>query len=59
MGSPRAREGQSVVAGQELAAWGDSGNVTQPHLHVQARESGGNATSPDGTAADRTALELP
>lgn len=38
-GSIRVREGESVAAGQELAACGNSGNSTQPHLHIQVMDS--------------------
>jgi len=38
-GSIRVRVGQGVGAGEQLAACGNSGNSTQPHLHVQAMDS--------------------
>lgn len=38
-GSTRVRAGEPVVAGQELAACGNSGNSTQPHLHLQVMDS--------------------
>ncbi|WP_431902586.1 M23 family metallopeptidase [Nonomuraea sp. bgisy101] len=38
-GSVRVGEGESVVAGQELADCGNSGNSTQPHLHIQIMDS--------------------
>jgi hypothetical protein len=38
-GSIRAGVGESVAAGQELAACGNSGNSTQPHLHIQIMDS--------------------
>jgi murein DD-endopeptidase MepM/ murein hydrolase activator NlpD len=31
--------GESVAAGQELGACGNSGNSTQPHLHIQIMDS--------------------
>jgi murein DD-endopeptidase MepM/ murein hydrolase activator NlpD len=34
-GSVRVRPGDRVAAGQQLAAWGNSGNSTEPHLHFQ------------------------
>jgi Peptidase family M23 len=38
-GSIQVTEGESVVAGAELAACGNSGNSTQPHVHVQAMDA--------------------
>jgi hypothetical protein len=38
-GSIRVGEGESVAAGWELAACGNSGNSTQPHLHIQVMDS--------------------
>jgi len=38
-GSIQVREGESVVVGQQLASCGNSGNSTQPHLHVQAMDA--------------------
>lgn len=38
-GSLRVAVGDRVVAGQELGACGNSGNSTQPHLHIQAMDS--------------------
>lgn len=38
-GSIRVGEGEWVEAGQELAACGNSGNSTQPHLHLQIMDS--------------------
>ena len=38
-GSLRVGQGESVAAGQELAACGNSGNSTQPHLHIQVMDS--------------------
>ncbi len=34
-GSVRVRPGDRVAAGQQLAACGNSGNSTEPHLHFQ------------------------
>jgi murein DD-endopeptidase MepM/ murein hydrolase activator NlpD len=34
-GSVRVRPGDRVAAGQKLAACGNSGNSTEPHLHFQ------------------------
>jgi hypothetical protein len=38
-GSIIVRAGDRVVAGQDLAECGNSGNSTQPHLHIQAMDS--------------------
>ncbi|MFD3444233.1 M23 family metallopeptidase [Microbacteriaceae bacterium 4G12] len=38
-GSLLVRAGESVRAGQQLAQCGNSGNSTQPHLHVQVMDS--------------------
>lgn len=35
-GSARVRPGQDVHVGQEIGRCGNSGNSTEPHLHVQA-----------------------
>jgi murein DD-endopeptidase MepM/ murein hydrolase activator NlpD len=37
-GSPRVRAGEVVAAGQELATCGNSGNSTQPHVHIQVMD---------------------
>jgi hypothetical protein len=38
-GSIRVGPGDPVATGQELGACGNSGNSTQPHLHIQAMDS--------------------
>lgn len=38
-GSIRVTEGQRVVAGDLLGACGNSGNSTEPHVHIQATDS--------------------
>jgi murein DD-endopeptidase MepM/ murein hydrolase activator NlpD len=38
-GSIRVRVGQKVVDGQQIGSCGNSGNSTQPHLHMQAMDS--------------------
>jgi hypothetical protein len=38
-GSIRVVEGERVEAGRKLAACGNSGNSTQPHVHVQVMDS--------------------
>ena len=38
-GSVRVSPGQEVVAGQEIARCGNSGNSTQPHVHLQVMDS--------------------
>jgi Peptidase family M23 len=39
VGSVRVRVGDAVTVGQELAECGNSGNSTQPHVHVQVMDS--------------------
>ncbi|MCR2825804.1 M23 family metallopeptidase [Microbacterium sp. zg.Y909] len=39
-GSLRVRPGDEVAMGEQLARCGNSGNSTQPHVHVQAMDSG-------------------
>lgn len=38
-GSTRVAAGEVVTAGQQVAACGNSGNSTQPHVHVQVMDS--------------------
>lgn len=38
-GSPRVAVGEAVAEGQHLAECGNSGNSTQPHLHLQIMDS--------------------
>lgn len=38
-GSVRVRIGQQVVEGEQIADCGNSGNSTQPHVHIQAMDS--------------------
>lgn len=38
-GSVQVSPGDTVVPGQQLAACGNSGNSTQPHVHMQAMDS--------------------
>jgi hypothetical protein len=38
-GSLRVRPGDVVASGQEIATCGNSGNSTQPHLHIQVMDS--------------------
>jgi hypothetical protein len=38
-GSLRVRVGQHVLQGEQIADCGNSGNSTQPHVHVQAMDS--------------------
>ncbi|MCZ2816656.1 M23 family metallopeptidase [Modestobacter sp. VKM Ac-2984] len=42
-GSARVRPGDRVTAGQQLAECGNSGNSSEPHLHVQLCDSAGLA----------------
>lgn len=38
-GSLRVRSGDTVAVGQELGLCGNSGNSTQPHLHIQVMDA--------------------
>jgi hypothetical protein len=38
-GSPRVKAGDRVRTGQPIATCGNSGNSTQPHLHIQVMDS--------------------
>ena len=38
-GSVRVAVGQSVAVGDEIGECGNSGNSTEPHVHVQVSES--------------------
>jgi hypothetical protein len=38
-GSVRVRPGDAVAAGQQLGTCGNSGNSTQPHVHIQAMDA--------------------
>lgn len=44
-GSIRVRVGESIAAGRELGACGNSGNSTQPHLHIQLMDSADAASA--------------
>jgi len=39
-GSALVREGERVQAGQPIARVGNSGNTTEPHLHIQIKKGG-------------------
>src|SRR5699024_8731543 len=52
-GSLTVRPGQRVTAGEPLAAGGNSGNSTAPHLHLQAM------TAADPSAGRPVAITLP
>lgn len=52
-GSLRVHMGQSVVRGEPLACCGNSGNSTEPHVHLQAMDDA------DPETAGALPLELP
>ncbi|APX32079.1 peptidase [Brachybacterium sp. P6-10-X1] len=52
-GSLVVRPGQRVAAGERLAGCGNSGNSTEPHLHLQAM------TAADPSAAGAVAITFP
>lgn len=43
-GSVRVRTGQQIAAGTVIAAVGNSGATSEPHLHIHAQEPGDRAT---------------
>ncbi|HEX3661118.1 MAG TPA: M23 family metallopeptidase [Acidobacteriaceae bacterium] len=49
-GSLQVRVGDAVSAGQSLARVGNSGNTTEPHLHVHAKRGGEPDSMLDGEA---------
>lgn len=51
-GSVRVRLGEYVAAGQAVASCGNTGNSTEPHLHLQA------ISSMDVTAATAVPITL-
>lgn len=51
-GSLRVRAGQQVRCGEQVAECGNSGNSTEPHLHLQAM------TGPDPTTARPVAITI-
>jgi len=58
-GSLRVGVGDEVRAGQELAECGNSGNSTQPHVHVQVNDSRDFATARGVPLAFRDYREWP
>ena len=56
-GSVRVREGQAVVAGDELGALGNSGQSDAPHLHIHVSD-GASALGADGRAFAFSRYEL-
>lgn len=44
-GSVRVRPGQSVTAGEQLAECGNSGNASEPHVHLQVMDRPGVAVA--------------
>lgn len=54
-GSVAARPGDRVASGDLIGAVGNSGNTTEPHLHVQATRA---ATPEDALAGDPVALRF-
>ena len=59
LGSIVVATGQSVVAGQSLGSCGNSGNSTQPHVHVQVMDSLDVATACGVPMAFRAFREWP
>lgn len=53
-GSLLVAEGAEVAEGQELGAVGNSGNTSQPHLHVHAERGGASGRILDGVGVPMT-----
>lgn len=49
-GTLKVRKGQEVYAGQPLGLVGNSGNITEPHLHIHAKRGGKSDSMADGQA---------
>jgi Peptidase family M23 len=61
-GSIQAKVGEQVKLGQQIAKVGNSGNTTEPHLHIQAQSTGtgiGDVTTTDARAILRTLHTYP
>lgn len=58
-GSVRVAVGDQIVASQEIAQCGNSGNSTQPHLHVQVTDSADFAVARGIPLAFRNYREWP
>lgn len=53
-GSVRVHPGQKVVAGEALAAVGNSGNSPTPHLHIHAKRGGSPQSPTEGEGLPMT-----
>lgn len=53
-GSVTVRSGESVTAGQAIAKIGNSGNTSEPHLHIHARKANTGSSVLDGEAVPMT-----
>lgn len=53
-GSVRVRAGDEVRAGDLIGACGNSGNSTEPHMHMQGRPNPGNASGASGRRSERS-----
>jgi murein DD-endopeptidase MepM/ murein hydrolase activator NlpD len=58
-GSIRVAPGEAVTAGQHIADCGNSGNSTQPHVHVQVMDRPDVSTAQGIPLAFRDFLEWP
>jgi hypothetical protein len=61
-GSIQVKVGEQVNVGQQIAKVGNSGNTTEPHLHIQAQTIGtgiGDVTTIDAAAILRTLHTYP
>jgi hypothetical protein len=53
-GSVRVKKGEHIAAGDLISAIGNSGNSTEPHLHIHAKRGGGVDTGLEGEGAPMT-----
>lgn len=57
-GSLTVQEGETVEVGQAIAKIGNSGNTTEPHLHIHVRKENTGTSLLDGEAMPITFFNL-